>query len=167
MSKAQIPSQMFTYILTLLVIGMMLFLGVKWLGSLMDKSEDISMAKTKVEMESAFEKIKTNFGSWEYKEFRIPSEATRVCFLDRNYAKNGDYKSTGICTEGNSDYNPIICEAWGAETQSIVFEPMDAMEMTVDVNYVEVEGGYICFKNENGVIRVKLTGKGNAVKVSE
>lgn len=170
MKKSQIPSQMFTYIFILIVIGMLLFFGIRWLGSIMNKEEQISMAKVKVDMENSFEEIKYNYGSWSYEEFNIPSEARKVCFLDKGYSNNGGegyYQNTDLCTSGTDDFDPLICDAWGAQDQNIVFDPIDAMGgMSIDVRDVEVDGGYICFNNTNGRIKAKLTGKGDAVKVS-
>ena len=170
MRKAQIPSQMFTYIFVLLVIGMLMFFGVKWIGSIMDKEEQISNAKVKINMENAFEEIKHNYGSWENEEFRVPGKVNRVCFLDKGYSQQGGegfYEYTDLCTSGTDDYDPLICDAWGAEDQNVVFDPMDAVEISVDVRDVEVDGGYLCVNNTNGRIRVKLTGKGDVVKVSK
>lgn len=168
--KSQMPSQMFTYIFTLLVIGMLMFFGVKAIGYLIETFDDVTMVEAKKSIESAFEKIKSNYRSWQKKEFRVPDEVNRVCFLDKEYAtEEGEdwYKNTGLCKKSSDDYAPLVCDAWGARDQNVVFTPIDAMKVGVDVQYVKVESpGYLCVNNTNGKVVVKLTGEGDAVKVS-
>ena len=81
--KAQIESQMFIYIFTLIVIGLLLYLGVKWLIDLSNKGNQVNVAQLKVDMENAFEEIKYNYGSWRYEEFLIPNGVNKICFLDK------------------------------------------------------------------------------------
>lgn len=167
MKRAQIPSQMFTYILTMLVIGMLLFLGVKWVGTIMDRGSDITMAKIKTDMEGAFEDIKYSYGSWKNEEFVLPSEVERVCFFDEEKRKDETYRNTDICTVDDDDYSPTICDSWGQEGSNIVFDPIRSMDAEINVRDIEVdEPGYLCVNETNGRIKVKLTGQGDSVKVS-
>lgn len=163
--KGQMPSQMFMYILSMIIIGLMIYLSMKWMGSLFRTQEDISVAQIKIDMENAFEKIKYNYGSWKFEEFSVPSGINKVCFLDEGMGKSGQYRDKGLCNEGHDDYDPLICDAWEGGLQNVAFDPR--IDVPVYISDVKVGGeGYLCQEVDSGKIKVKLTGLGNAVKVS-
>ncbi len=164
MKKSQAESHMFVYIMTMVVIGVLLFLGTKWLLMLVDKGCDVEVIKMKKTIENQFEKIKYNRNSYEWVEFFIPcDDVEKVCFFDSEYAANGKYKTSGICTEGDDDFDLMLCDAWGTGETSIAFKPF--LENTVYLEDVRVKDGYLCLDVDLGKIKVKLVGLGDGVLV--
>jgi hypothetical protein len=165
MRKAQ-AQQVFIYLLTIIIIGLMFFFGIKWMGKLWEQHDKINVVQLKVDMETAFNKIRTNYGSQQMHEFRIPGDITKVCFIDQSQYLGKSSK--GLCSAGSPDYEPIMCDLWdGIGDENVLFSPAELIESPIYVKDVRIGGdGYICYKVSNNRIKVRLTGLGDSVKVS-
>ncbi len=158
--KADTASQAFIYIFTLFVIAFLLFMGVKWLLSLMALGEDINVSRVKIDLENSFDSIKTRYGSRAVKTFTIPNEVSVVCFFGESYS-GGD-----ICDSLKDDYNPILCELGKDQGINVLFFPLGNIPIYLpDLEIADED--YLCFDVTNGKIKVRLQSLGNKVKISE
>ena len=164
MRKAQIQSQLFIYILTIIVIGVLLLFGIKWIGKILQTDEVVQQTAFVKDIEGAFNSIRSDYGSQRLEEFSAPGSVDRTCFVDSQTTATNAY---GLCNPEHSDYDPIMCNAWRDKTSSVLFSP--PFDSSVDLGKIVVEGHkYLCFDNtKNKLIRLKLTGLGDKVKVSE
>jgi hypothetical protein len=161
--------QVFVYILTVLIMGLMLYFGVKWIIGLMSTTGEIEVAQLKIDLETSFEKIRPNTRSWQNVVFNVPEGLKKVCFVDSSYSL-ADKKNSGLCqpaTPANLDYNPIMCNAWKSNNdENIMFDPPVDKAIYIKDIKVDSSSGYKCFLVENNKFRVKLTGLGVGVRVS-
>lgn len=163
MKRAQGPSQMFVYIITLIVIGLMLYMSVKWIGGIQSTAKEIDVASLKSDLENSFESIKYKPYSMSTESFVIPDGINTVCFLDATFPQK---MLRPICDPGNnSEFDPLMCNDWH-DNQSVVFRPSDIVTRPIYLEDVRVGEGYLCFEVQQGKINVRLEGKGNAVKVT-
>ncbi len=167
--RSQMQSQMFIYLLTIMIIGFLLFLGFKWIGSLMKTTDIISLTKLKYEMQNTFDTYRTRYGSWKIASFKIPESVTRVCFADLSLKRTA-IEHSAICTPGNRDYNIFVCDAWKDKTQNVFFIPFGSVRTVIKIGEIAVpksnHNGYICFDVVSSEIKLKLKGLGNKVEVS-
>ena len=171
-SKGQIPSQMFTYILTLIIIGLMLYLGVGWIGDLMSQQRNIVEVRLKTGLENEFSALETSYNKMEVHEFEVPNDVERVCFMDQNFATQTNVDNQGICSEGDPDYNPVICDIWKNDPeQNVAFYPQ--LSSPIGVSNIDVEeevagnnNYYMCTDISEGRFSVRLIGKGDSVEVT-
>ncbi len=171
--KAQVPAQMFTYILTLIIIGLMLYFGVIWILNIIGIIGDISKTQLITNLENSFEEMKGKYESMGEYEFLVPQDTTTVCFLDR-YESEGSEGSVEALQAGDlcGEY-PIICEVWADPSQNIAFEPelgipIEVKDVVIDEEDGDddlCEGKCICKDTSNGRFSVRLIGKGDAVQV--
>lgn len=169
--KSQVPAQMFTYILTILIIGLMLYFGVSWLGTLMEHSGSISTTQLKTNLEDSFEEMRGNFGSMREYQFLVPQGITTVCFLDRDESESAGGSVEALQAGDLCGKYPLICEVWADPSQNIAFDP--ELDMPIEVRDVVIEDGddelcegkCICKDTSNGRFSVRLVGKGDAVEV--
>ncbi|MFW6013860.1 MAG: hypothetical protein ACOCQG_01685 [Candidatus Nanoarchaeia archaeon] len=169
--NAQIPAQMFTYILTLLIIGLMLYFGVSWIGTLMGHSESISDTRLKTQLDDAFEEMKGNYGSMREYDFRVPQGLRTVCFLDKEEGEEAGSVEALNAGDFCDDY-PLICEVWVDPSQNIAFEP--SLDMPIEISDVEIADGdgvcenkCMCKNITDGMFSVRLVGKGDTVEVRD
>jgi hypothetical protein len=158
--------QVFVYILTVLIMGLMLYFGVKWIINLMLTECEIQTANLKIDMETSFEKIRPNTASWQNVVFNVPDclRLKKICFVDSSYANK---QTSGLCTTGQKDYNPMMCNAWMSNNdENVMFEP--PVENPVYIKDIKVDSplGYLCFPIEQNKVIVKLRGLGVGVQVS-
>jgi hypothetical protein len=165
-SKKGDVGQVFIYILTILIMGLMLYFGVKWIVGLVTTQCDIGVAQMKIDLETSFEKKRPNTGSWENVEFYVPGclNLKKVCFLDQSYQVI-NRPDSGLCKLGEKDYNPMMCYAWNTE-ENILFDPPVSVSIYVKDIKVDSSVGYKCFPIEDNKFKVKLTGLGVSVRVS-
>lgn len=166
--KAEIAGQVFIYLLTIVIMGLMFYFGVKWMIGLMNTTDDINTAQLKIDFETSFDSIRSNYASSKDEVFDVPSGTNKVCFVDEKY-NNADKRTAGLCDPANAvDYNPTMCNTWMlVEDSNIFFEP--PIDVPIYIKNIDVEGGYKCFVPDShaNTIRVKLIGLGDGVKVSE
>lgn len=166
-NKGQIQNQLFTYILTIVIIAMLMFFSVKWINGLMSTGEKMDVTRLKNDIETNFNRLTSNYGSYEYVEFTIPSSIRTVCFFDVKMQGGTNSKfdiNAPICKESNElEYNPQMCDAWQAGTGNVLFDPFTD---EIKVPNMEVHGGYKCFSSSQEKINVRIEGRGNSVKVS-
>jgi hypothetical protein len=167
---AQVQSQMFIYILSIIVIGLLLFFGIKWIGELMKTSEKIDATKLTIDLENAFDVMRSQYGSTKTYKFYVPKGIDKVCFVDSTVLKTQlDTNSINypVCdTTDVENYNPLICLAWKDNTSSILFSP--ALDVDVNIGHIEILNTQrsLCYditKNRN--IELRLIGLGDGVKL--
>ncbi len=170
--KAQVPAQMFTYILTLLIIGLMLYFGVGWLGDLISHADEIEEVQFKNQLENTFEEMKGDYGTMREESFRTPGDIQRVCFLDSD--KGDDADSIAQLPDDICDDYPMICDTWLDEGQNIAFYPDDEFDLYIDFADIEVDDGddfcedyCVCRNVTDGRFSVTLIGRGDTVEVTD
>jgi len=165
MKKGQIQSQLFIYILTIIIIGAILVFGVNWIMKLMKDDQCVQETQMIAKINQDFKSIRSDFGSSIKVEIVASPELERVCFVDHDTNPNNNYD---LCKPGTVDYSPIMCNSWQDHTSGILFSPTIACG-TPDIGEIVVGvSGYLCFNtDQNRRIRLRLTGLGDRVKVEE
>jgi len=161
--KGQATSQMFIYILGIIIIGLLLFFGVTWIGDLISTADTITSAQFKVQLENSFEAIQTEYGDARNFDFSVPNGVETVCFVD-SFTKPQPAISYGLCDSTHDDYNALICNSWADNISSAIFYP--PLESELDIGPVEIDDPwYHCYNiKRNRQIKFRLIGLGDKVK---
>ncbi|MBN2457746.1 hypothetical protein JXB31_01285 [Candidatus Woesearchaeota archaeon] len=161
-SQAQ---QIFIYLLTLLIIGLMMFFGLKWVWQIVNIEDEINVAQFRVDLENSFDKIRPNYGSWKYEVFDIPKGINKVCFVE--HSKYNDMKDdAGLCDPDNiTAYDPVMCYAWENGDENVLFD--STVVDSLQIKNLKVEDGYLCLDVDSRKIRFKMRGLGDSVMVSD
>lgn len=173
--RAQV-NEVFTYIMAIIIIGMILLFGVKYIIKLQHNIQSIDLVQFKSQVESTAQKYAYQYGSWTKKDFSVPREIEFVCFFD--LSKHTAAATSNICTgtapasDPNKDVGkqPLLCDGWqqGKEgTQNIMTVPFTT-ENPIHIGRLEVDNtqGYKCFKVTAGKFTATITGLGDGVKIS-
>lgn len=88
MKKSQMPSQIFIYVLAIIIIGVILLVGYNAITDVLKRMNQISEVQFKEDLTAAINRVKPNFGREEKREFEVPKEYNEMCFAD-----NVDYGS--------------------------------------------------------------------------
>lgn len=81
--RGELASQLFVYILGIIVIGLVLLLGYRAVGHTWDKKCEVQEVQFQTALSSAIEKDKTG-GVSRIETFEPPCGAVAVCFVDRD-----------------------------------------------------------------------------------
>lgn len=165
MRRGQVENQIFIYLMTVLVIGFLLFFGIRWFGGLIKQEDLIQELQFKSALENAFDRQRSNYGSSAPKEFIAPGTG-RVCFVDTQIGLNArPFK--GLCVQSHADYDPYMCNDWKDNVSAVVAWPPLSVE--INIGAVELpEPNYVCFDTVSTKrIKVTLVGLGNRVRIVE
>lgn len=170
--KAQATNQIFIYIMSILVIGLLLFFGIKWIGQLINSGSDIDDTKFKIELENRFDSTRTKYGSSYTYTFHAPSGSDVICIVD-NIRNPISLNTDPICSPSGDFYDLDMCNSWKDNDSAVLASPPLSVE--VDVGSVEVKGSStdpnadcLCFKVASFKnFDLRLTGLGDKVKVKD
>lgn len=178
MRKAQLGSEIFVYILAILVIGLIVVFGYKKVVELREKGSDIEVLHFKKQLESLV-KISMSSGNIFVEEMLLPKGFSKICFIDLTKSADGKLNAPT-----NKDYSPIIYDSWNAKNQKNVFLVqgpkiesfyIDEKKLLIGIARttapIKCSGNadsYICCDvNELGKIKLRFTGNGKSISISE
>lgn len=163
MKRGQMHGEPFVYIMTLLVMGLLLYFGISWVKGLLEKQQIIELTRFKNNMEATFETI--CYGCSEQINEEVPGIVRRTCFVDTSRTFN--YALLDLCKSGTTDYDPLMCNAWMDNASSILFSPPLEIDISIGAIRVDSVNGYLCFNTaRNQRVKFTLTGLGTIAKVS-
>ena len=159
MKKAQIQSQVFVYILALLIMTFILIYGYNSLTSIKDKGDLASTINFKSDIKMAISSISSDYGSIKVEEISVPTGYREVCFVDLSTnAVPAFPEEYGLIQNYVDD---VINN--NAEPRNVFLYP-EGIE-SVYVGEIEVEDDFLCVDVSYGKIKIKLEGFGNRAKV--
>lgn len=160
--KSQIQSQVFVYVLAMIIIAVILLYGYKSISMMRQKGEDIDLLSFKQDVEEEVVKMSNDYGSANIVTFKTPSGFDRVCLVD--LAKNPD---AALKSE-----QPLVYESWADGTANVFLVKDLAEEFQLiqqDTRpLIEMEDpGYLCKDIQNNRIELRLEGTGGKALISE
>lgn len=172
--QAQIQSQMFIYLLAILVIGLLLLFGTKSILRLFQQVDDVDFLTFKTEIEAAGSRIAPNYGTWEKFQLSVPAAVEKVCFIQHKaYPETAIFykDQEGLCLFGDADYEFLVCDAWKEgvlhNVYPIPYADFQAGE-GIYLGELEVKNAgkhYLCIPVFDRTLSVKMVGRGNRVLV--
>jgi hypothetical protein len=145
MKKAQIQ-QVFIYLMAIIVIGTILFIGLRAMMDLGDKACEAQEVTFKQDLERAITKY-TGLGSLGHESIKVPCEYEELCFI--NTTMNCDNIDNEIIKQEcnlRTGYNVFVKK--GIETKSL----FSIENLNVD--------GYLCINATGNRYNIKFEGLG-------
>ncbi len=171
-TKAQ-TAEIFFFILAIVIIGLLLLFGVKYIMELGTKVNQIDLVRFKTDLEGYANDIRPVYGKWKKIEMDVPSGIDKVCFVQLETFTDAPLyqQQEGICQNDSLDYNFLMCQAWQDDTTRNVYtDPFDELDLGVDLGAMEVgtaDENYLCVDTTSNILKIKMTGKGDRVLVEE
>ncbi len=160
--KAQMTSQIFVYVLAIIIIAFVLLYGYKSIASMRDKSEQIDLLSFKKDIENEVIKMSGDYGSSRIVTIKVPSKYSQVCFIDLTQNPSSEIQYS----------HPLIYEAWGDDSANVFLMDGLAKEFQLiqyqDNFLIEISPpGYLCIDAINTQIQFRLEGVGARAKLSK
>ena len=90
--KAQ-TSEIFFFILAIVIIGLLLLFGVKYIMELGSKVNQIELVQFKTDLENSAEEYRPVYGKWKKLTFSVPVGILKVCFVQHE-----TFTAASICS---------------------------------------------------------------------
>ncbi len=171
-NKAQ-TSEIFFFILAIVIIGLLLLFGVKYIMELGSKVNQIELVQFKTDLESYADEYRPVFGKWKKLTFSVPVGILKVCFVQHETFNDAAlyYQGEGLCKKDHEDYNLFMCNAWQDDTSRNVYtDPFDELELGIDLGAIEVgtaDQNYLCIDTSDHVLQIRIEGKGDRALINE
>ncbi len=158
--KGILIGQVLAFIIAGIIFILIIGFGYKAVTDLVQSSSDITVAELKSDLEAAVDSTKRSYGSVRKIELRTPNDVRELCFFDAKKCGEGKMPFDVKSFEGNSlAWAASACNAKSANVFSV------PRRVEIAMNEIRIESGYVCVPNVNGLVTIKLTGKGDSVKV--
>ncbi len=164
-TKGFLASEIFTYIMLLVVAALILMFGYKAIHYFQDRSAEIARLELKSNLERNM-KDTMSYGSVKKFSYLVPNDVREVCFIDWKKAPNID-----------KDKYPLIYETWELSWTSqtlkenvfLYSSTLDTEEFALSVNDRSLfsigEESYRCIPILNGELTLRFEGRGDSVEI--
>ncbi|MFQ5475146.1 MAG: hypothetical protein ACE5DM_04885 [Candidatus Nanoarchaeia archaeon] len=179
MKKAQMPGQIFVYILAIIVVGGIIAYGYTAIKDFSDRGEQVAFLSFKQAFENNVKTMVSDYGTIKRPDFAVPSKYRKVCIVDfkKGYT-SGFVSDTATCVLGDQKKSePLVCSSWKQGAQQYVSNPgaqstLSNVFLTPDgtdsfhVDKISVPDGMLCAPVENGKIKLQMKSTGDSVEVT-
>ena len=162
MGQAQ---KIFIYMLIVILVGFTFLYGFKAIKTFKDKADLVQFADFKANMESSFDSIRHTFADVRQPRINVPTGFDEVCIaeFDANDIERADISDEIIRGEVETKSSNVFLR-YKEETKKWIDVGVIGV---IDNDFSrEIAEGVICSNVESGMIRIRLEGTGNSVKVS-
>ena len=155
MKRSQLYSQIFIYILTILLVSFILIYGYNAVQTFRDRAEQVSCLKFKNDLRNAISGILSDFGTVKNEDFELCGTYTQVCFVE----------SFKRIDKNNLPFNvdPIIKDNILSGAGRNVFLVEKIAKDSFYAGNISVDQDVMCVNALNSKVSLRLEGKGNHV----
>lgn len=159
--KGQIYSQVFIYVVAVILFVFVLIYGYNAIRGFRERSEQIAYIKFKTDLASTVKRISPDYGTLKKEDFFIGGDYRKVCFVQSHETPS----NLADIIHSREDY--IVEDSVRSNVGKNVFLFTDTLQESFDAGPINTTGnGYLCLKVENGKIKVQFLGKGDHTLIS-
>lgn len=158
--NSQLYSQIFIYILTMILIAFILIYGYNSIRDFRNRAEQVACLKFKKDLTSAIELISYEFGSVKTKEFQLCGNYKKICFVET-------YGHPSI----PNNVDPIIKDSILSNAGKNVFLIEEITKESFYAGKISVNpkdsSGVLCINSKENKIILRIEGMGDHALLSE
>jgi len=166
--KGQLISQVFIYMLLLVMIGLILVFGYKAINAIQGGASVVDELQFRTIISSDIEKFSTEYGSVEKKRVPVPTAYNAVCFVSTEAILNRqtDFDSGySLLEDSVADGSKENLFLFGKDTRDV--KKYYVGNISVKSTPGEPSGWGHCFHADKGEIKISYKGKGSYAELSE
>ena len=159
MRNAQLYGQIFTYVLTIILVLFILVYGYNTIVNFKNRAEQISCLKFKSDLSSAVEGILSDFGSVKRKDLELCNGYAQACFVE-TFERFDRQNPQGT-------NNRFIIDSVKSDTGKNAFLINSGAPDSFYAGNISVNPDVLCINAVDNKISLRLEGKGNHVLLSQ
>lgn len=156
--KGQVSSQVFVYILAVVIAGIILLVGTKVIGTLVGTGKSFNLERVKSDFMSSVEVSSRQYGSIKKVKLEVPANFDTVCFADSR-EEDGKFKASLLGNSLLSEYPLIKNSIENNAKENVFILKGNKIEESFEAGPLDVEEDFICIEN-TGAIELWLKGIG-------
>lgn len=159
MKKSQLYSQIFIYVLTIVLISLILVYGYNAVRNFKERGEQVCKLKLKNELQNSIKSISSDFGTVRRKDIQLCENYNEVCFVET--FEKIDNKRNPLSNVPITD--PIIIDSINSYTNKNTFLVDKIAKESFYAGNISVELDVLCIEAKNNRLSLRLEGKGSHV----
>ncbi len=166
--KSQIHTEVFVYILALVIVSFIVVYGYSAARDFQETTHQVNLLTFKTELEGQLSSYVGDLGSRRNKEVRVPQGFDEVCFVDLTMDFE-DYENQDDLWEGLANDYPLIFTSWMNQVSGNIFLLRGGVpEFILYVPDMELESErvFICEEILGRNLEYSFRGKGGSVEVT-
>jgi hypothetical protein len=154
--RGQIPSQIFVYILALIIVAMILLFGYKAISNMQKRGEQVVLIQFKTQLKNDVERLSSDYGSVRIGKYKLPSGFDEICFVDLKNVNPSDIMN-----------HPIIKDSVESGVKENIFLLGKSNFDSIYVEDLELSSYpyFSCISSKIGSVELRIEGKGNAAVI--
>jgi len=157
---AQIQTQIFVYILALIVIALVLLYGYTSIKGFITRSEQVNLVQFRTDLSNAIEMQSTEYGSVIMKKAILPKGFNKLIIIDLN-------KVTNTSGSFETDY-PYVHDSWtGNVSKNVFLIGKNKFDSFYSGKIYFDASDHILIDAPDRVVKLKLSGMGSSTKIEK
>ena len=160
--RGQIQSQVFIYILSIIIISMIFLFGYRSINYILHRADQVELAELKIDLAEAIDRL--GYDSSTNVDLVLPGKFTKICFADID-----KYRSDPFCNgrfQGSPKTDYIIDDAVTSNTSNVFLISNDVTEEQFYLGKVSLyTQGCVCNSTQGGRVTINLLGRGDKVEI--
>ncbi len=152
MDKSQLYSQIFIYVLSMMLVSFILVYGYNAIKNFKGKADEIACLKLQNDLRAAVDNIINDYGTVKRHDFELCNGYKQICFVESIDSPN---------LPANTD--PIIKDSVISGSEKNVFLVEKIAEKSFYAGKISTEPDVLCMKPVSNKISLKLESRGNHV----
>jgi hypothetical protein len=162
--RAEVTTQIFFYVMVVVVMGLALLLGYRFISKLSNQSSKISLDEFKSDLTDSINSVSTNFGEVQIIELKLPTQYSQICFINKSLSEESNLDRYTVFE--NYTLIKSSVEAGVKDNTFIMSKKIESSFRTENV-VLENNAGLLCIQNNAGFVKLRLESLGNAVRISQ
>lgn len=159
MKNGQIQTQVFVYILSMIIVGLILLYGYNAIKGFKARQEQITEIELENQLKALINSASPKYGSIEKGELAMPSDYNIICFVDSRLL-GFDNNDCGLQEPSAA----IVKDAIQSSTANIFLIPDGSKNFRI--GNIKVDAGCICIPKTGSNAVFRAEGLGSGVKIS-
>lgn len=156
-SKKSQTQQVFVYILTVIIVGMVFLFGYKSITYFMAKGDIVTLADFKKKITDEVRIVGPEYGKVDRREFFPGGKYSEICFVDSD-ANSPEIPNT----------YPVIKDLIGSKIPENAFLlSAKQLKEKFDVGKIEITGRFLCVNLVSGRLKLQFEGLGDRTLIKK
>lgn len=165
MKNAQIQTQIFIYILSMLIVGLVLLYGYNAISGFRERQGQLSLIEVENQLKNTINAMSSEWESIRPEEMQLPQNHKMICFVDNTYlGGSADCRLEYHNDPKVQDSGRVVDDAIKEGTANIFLIP-DGTD-NFKIGNLKIDGGCICIEKTGNFVKFKVIGLGNGVKIT-
>lgn len=163
--RAQIQTQIFIYILSMIIVGLVLLYGYNAIKGLRERQEQVSLIEFESQLKNTIRTMSSEYSSLKKEILQLPPSYKMICFVNNTFLGTDD---ANCRLDADPESQAIVQNAIEDGVANIFLIPDGADNYKIgNIQLDDNPDGCLCIEKTGSEAIFRIEGLGDGVKISE